>query len=259
MYKFKNSLIALVGMMALIGLIAAVTPHSGYGQQNEPVGPVKPVKVANSTAEPVPVTGSVNVQGPMTVSGTVKAEQVGDWNVGIAGTPTVNLSPGATVGIAGTPTVQIGNEAANPVPVRDASNVRQPFHRGFNVFLEEGKTGKAHIAFTVPAGKRLIIEYVTANIFLPKGQNGGVEIGTYAPDVLAGPGYISQAFYRLPLQLITPNALAEDIRVGSEQVRFYAEPETEVIAGLFRYEHPGYPPGKVSAYIAISGYFVDVP
>lgn len=101
MYKFKNSLIAFGGLLLLISAIAFATPHSTQGQREEPVGPTKPVEVVNTPAEPVPVTGtitgSVNVANTPNVNvvnaPTVDARQSGQWNVGIAGTPTVRIDP----------------------------------------------------------------------------------------------------------------------------------------------------------------------
>lgn len=50
-----------------------------------------PVNVTNTTANPVPVSGGVAV----TNTPTVDARQSGAWNVGITGTPTVQLDPTA--------------------------------------------------------------------------------------------------------------------------------------------------------------------
>ncbi len=35
MYKFKSSALAFFGLLALIGVIAAVLPHTGFGQDPE--------------------------------------------------------------------------------------------------------------------------------------------------------------------------------------------------------------------------------
>ena len=45
---------------------------------------------------PLPVTGTVAVTGSTTVSGTVAATQSGTWNVGLTGTPNVNVANPAT-------------------------------------------------------------------------------------------------------------------------------------------------------------------
>src|SRR5258708_22535797 len=58
---------------------------------------------------------------PLPVQGTVAAAQSGPWNVGIAGTPTVN------VGNLGN--IQLNTSAANPLQARDVANpTRQPFN-----------------------------------------------------------------------------------------------------------------------------------
>jgi hypothetical protein len=55
MYKFKNSLLTLAGLLALIGVVAAITPFTGYGQQGpEAVADVQDVQVVNATTSPVP-------------------------------------------------------------------------------------------------------------------------------------------------------------------------------------------------------------
>ncbi|MBI2844674.1 MAG: hypothetical protein HYX78_14870 [Armatimonadetes bacterium] len=51
----------------------------------------------------------VNLLGIDPNSNTVKAQQLGDWNVAIAGTPSVAQSGAWNVGISGTPSVNIAN------------------------------------------------------------------------------------------------------------------------------------------------------
>ena len=55
MYDFKRSLVTLVGLLALIGVVAAITPFKGYGQQSpEAVADIQDVRVVNTTTTPVP-------------------------------------------------------------------------------------------------------------------------------------------------------------------------------------------------------------
>src|SRR6266498_1651362 len=139
MYKFKNSLIAFGGLSLLIGAIALVTPHRTQGQGGDTVGPPKPVKVINTPAEPVPVTGTTTITGDISLApGT---------SVAINNTPNVN--------VVNTPTVQVGNTRDAPVSARDVDNpARQPFHKSISIgFLS---------AFVVPNGKRLVIEFFSA-------------------------------------------------------------------------------------------------
>ena len=60
MYKLKNSLLTLIGLLALIGLVAAITPFKSYGQRSpEALATVQDVQVVNATTMPVP-TQDVN-------------------------------------------------------------------------------------------------------------------------------------------------------------------------------------------------------
>lgn len=127
MNRIKNSLVAFGGLSLLIGVIAFVTPRPTRGQGGDPVGPPKPVKVVNTPAEPVPVTGTTTITGDVT------------------------LAPGTSVAINNTPDA--------PVPARDVDNpARQPFQMrveyGFNPAP----------APSVPNGKLFVIEYVSGSL-----------------------------------------------------------------------------------------------
>jgi len=53
MYKLKNSLITLAGLLALIGVVAVVTPFTSYGKASpEPVQTVQDVRVVNAATDP---------------------------------------------------------------------------------------------------------------------------------------------------------------------------------------------------------------
>ena len=53
MYKLKNSLITLAGLLALIGVVAAVTPFTGYGKAGpEAVQAAQDVRVVNTATDP---------------------------------------------------------------------------------------------------------------------------------------------------------------------------------------------------------------
>ena len=133
MAKPGNSVIAFVGLLALVGGIAAVTPAATQGQAGE--NP-KNVNVVN--------TPSVNVAN----TPVVRAQQGGPW----------------TVGIAGTPGVQVVNGLESPVLGRDVDEpARQPFQRTALITFPAGQ-GTATHEFDVPATSRLVIEYVSARL-----------------------------------------------------------------------------------------------
>jgi hypothetical protein len=73
MYKLKNSLVALIGLLLLIGLIATFTSNRTQGQGNSANGPppldvnvvnTPSVNVINDTTKPVPVRDVDNGQQP---------------------------------------------------------------------------------------------------------------------------------------------------------------------------------------------------
>ena len=76
-----------------LSMLAIFGPLIATAQSDEPIGPTKPVVVVNTPANPVPVSGQINI-GNMPA---VDARQSGPWNVGILGTPTVKLDPTANL------------------------------------------------------------------------------------------------------------------------------------------------------------------
>jgi hypothetical protein len=256
MYKFKNSLIALIGLVSLITVVTVMTPHMGYG--------------SSGTAAPAPSTQNVNVVN----TPTVKSQQDGVWNVGlasgsnlgIAGTPTVNAQQSGTwsVGINGTPTMGIDAanntvkiDTASPVPARDVDNpARQPFFGQFDVSISNGSnSGFGNLATSaVPAGKRLVIEYISALTSVPSGQKVTViEIITAgAPGGAASLTWLGADFKA------TFDGL--DRFITSQPVRLYADSGAAIGSPAVRaYVSRDGDGGIGYSFVNISGYLVDVP
>ena len=171
-------------------------------------GGTKSVEVVNTAANPVPVTGT----------------------------------------IAGG-TVQIGNTPSAPVPVLDvASGARQPFQAFIVEALQDGENNAGDRAsFTVPAGKRLVIEHVTYLEPVPAGQGRRVRLDAVADGracrhqllLERGPGF---------------SGGTEDVK-ASQPIRAYADGGTSVIFRVSRNATSG-----VSGFnISVSGYLVDMP
>ena len=95
MYKLKDSLLAFGGQSLLIGVIALVTPHTmlGQGQDGDTVSRTRPVKVVNTPAEPVPVTGAVT--GSVSITNTPSVTVANTPSVNVANVPMVRLDPDA--------------------------------------------------------------------------------------------------------------------------------------------------------------------
>jgi hypothetical protein len=204
--------------------------------------PPQDVLVVNTPSQPVPtaaqgttaVTGNVGITGTpnvnVTNSPTVQAQQSGPWTVGISGTPTVN--------IGNSPTVQVASSASNPVFVRDVNNAVQPFH----ITLETAGVN----TFLVPAGKRLVIEDVSGYAQVPTQQRGFFIVFTKIAGDVVFTSHIIPATYSFTY------LGAVDYLIANEQVRIYADPNTLVVAQT-SFNLGG------AAFITISGYFVNVP
>jgi len=133
------------------------------------------VHVINAATDPVPVkidptTNTVKIDG---IANSVKSVQSGTWNVGISGTPSVVLSGASTVNLSPGTAVQIGNPASSPALIRNVDRpTTQPFRDILTSLFMPGFAATTVFTgtYTVPVGKRLVIEFVTANITLPSGQ-----------------------------------------------------------------------------------------
>ena len=254
MYKFKKSLIALIGLASLMTVGTVVMPHTGYGSSG----------TAASNA-PAAQTQNVNVVN----TPTVKSQQDGVWNVGlvsgsnvgISGTPSVNVANTPTVGIdPASNGVQVGNDSAHPVLVRDLDNpARQPFEASVGVNITDGLTfgNGALDSSAVPAGKRLVIEHISALTSLPSGQKVE-DIQVLGLRLQEGGGASAfQTWLGADLKATTGGL---DRFITSQPVRLYID------SGATR----GFSPVQVAVdrdgvagfgqcIMNISGYLVDVP
>jgi hypothetical protein len=153
MRTLKNYLTAAAAL-ALFGFAASlIYPERASAQRG---GPATPVQIVAPL--PVPISG----------------------NVGITGTAAVQVTNTPSVTVAGTPTVTVVNNATNPVPIRNVDNpVQQAVTFIAEVAVPDGSFGEVNSsAFTVPAGKRLVLEYVSGYAFLQPGQKPLVEMTT---------------------------------------------------------------------------------
>ena len=143
--------------------------------------------------------------------------------------------------------VVVTNPEAAPVQVQDVDNPAfQPFTRSLLIlFAPESPGGDA--SFTVPSGKRLVIEFVSFFSTLPVGQKPMANLITiqgiqfFFPSALQGSGLL--------------DGLNRDVFTGVSPTRLYANPGTTVTVGVRR--DPA--TGGGSSTVGISGYYVNVP
>ena len=185
------------------------------------------VTVTNPPSSPVPVTGSV--------TGSV--------------TGTVGLTPGTSV--------MIDSTVADPVRVRNVNDAIQPVQA--TQTCTTTAIGCGGTLYTVPSGKRLVIEYASLSVCALPGQSAQLSISTtlggaavehfvnIAPPA-AGPGSTSIGCNPL---VNTGSSLTA---VG-QSVRLYADAGTLVGANADRTSNVG----DANFTFSISGYLVDVP
>ena len=111
-------------------------------------------------------TQSVNVTNP-----SLAVTQSGSWNVGISGTPTVNLGSTASVGISGTPNVNV---------VRDEENARDAFQTTLCIDPGSGACGAVSNQIHVPLGNIMVIDYISGEC------NTSFDQGTAVTDFAVG-------------------------------------------------------------------------
>ena len=241
MNRIKNSLIAFIGLSLFIGAIALVTPKTqGQGGKAPRAPSPSDVNVVNTPTVNVGNTPTVNVGNTHSVN--------------VANSPTVNLAPGASVGINPlSNTVRLPNTTASPLPVFDAQDARQPFQASASSIQEAGTNGSTVTVATVPAGKRLVIEFVSATGQLPPGQQVVAwRINTIAPPT-------GGQTHELLINAQPPFVNGDALFRASQQVRLYADPGATAGADVRALFTRNTSAGQALFLMTISGYLVNVP
>jgi hypothetical protein len=237
MKSLRNFTLAAIGL-AIFVFATALTSTAPAGAQSVKVDSVKVINTAGDWAAPVPV----HAQGTTNIAG----------NVGITGTPNVNIANMPTVGIhPSSNTVQVGNTTANPVLVRDANNPAfQPFQVSGAINLNDGVNAAAQSQpFTVGPGKRLVIEHISATGQLPSGQKfTSIQIFN------VGGGYGTNHYLTATMMGSVSGGTIDQFAT-SQPVRLYADPGTSVFAVAYRSEAAG----QGGLFFTVSGYLVNLP
>ena len=139
----KNTIVVGAGIVG-VAVLVSLAPVGATPPETKG-GPAQTVTVNNSSINPVPVS----------------AQQAGPWTVGLSGTPAVSLS--------GTPTVNV-------------ADAREPFQARASAFGDSDDFGTT-ASFSVPAGKRLVVEFLSASASIPPSQSAVVSVdgGAYIP------------------------------------------------------------------------------
>jgi hypothetical protein len=149
------------------------------------------------------------------------------------------------IAVTNTPAVKIISDANYPVFVREVENpAKQAFQDKVTFNLADGFSEVCMPIAVVPAGKRLVIEYVSARVSLPGGQKLR---GFQLFNNLSG----DFAYHSL---LPTPTGAFNEYVVG-QSLRLYADANTQVSICASR----DLGAGNAQVLATISGYLVDLP
>ena len=165
-----------------------------------------------------------------------------------------NNQPSGQAGGTGTSNVVVTNSPAQPVPVKEQNNPAfQPFQWQGQPTVALGNSDTI-TTFTVPAGKRLVIEGISAQVYVSGAVTGEVPrliLGTNAAGVWAN------TF--TPMTYVGNSGPSPSYAV-SQPLRMYADPGSTVDVELRRStDLNGNYTGILISTITVTGYFVNVP
>jgi len=229
MNNLRGYLLTATGVVVLVVGFLLSVPNTGHSAPP----PDKDVRVINTPTQAVPTIaqGTTTVAGAVSITNapTVHAQQSGAWNVGLTGSPTV----------------QVGNALANPVLVRDVDRpTAQPFEQQVAVTIPDGGGGE-NAFFSIPSGKLLVIQQVSAIGTAPSGQKLHFSILSHvAPD-------FTQRIHWLSAE--HEQGFPETFYVQSQQVQIYADASQ----GYVRIDRVGGNTGTASATFVVTGYLVN--
>ena len=211
--NFKNLIIIVISFVVLFYVLAPSLSQKAPAQGRPPIrgGPPQSVTVVNQPSDPVPIQGDVEVTNQLDVS------------------------------VTNTPTVEVVN--TDPVPVRVTNeSAFQPWRVFFNLELGEGEVSRMVQFPDIPAGKRLVIESVTAQLLVLKEQIPYISLST--------DGF----WYNVALSNIGSYAPAQNVWMATHALKLYAEDY-----GWVRCARAGGGLSPFFATLSLSGYLVDLP
>ena len=214
MQKIGSRFLPAIGLAALVAALSLAGPPPSSA-----VPPAHDVTVVNTPAQPVPTSA----QGTTLVAGSVGIDPANN---------TVQLS------------------STSPLSIRDVDNPAfQPFQKTALLTQSPGTNASSLTIATVPAGKRLVIEFISASGQVPPGQH--VEswpVMTVAPPT-------GGAQHELLVNAQPPAVIGDALFRASQQVRLYADSGSTVQTIIRRNSGAG----SATYLMTVSGYLVDVP
>ncbi len=145
----------------------------------------------------------------------------------------------------------VAGGALSSTPTRDVENgVRDRAASRCLVQFTEGIAGTGRSLITVPAGKRLVIEYISARALLQPNQRPRLRILSQIG------GHSIDHFIPFTQLTLLPDALFDNVRmIAGEPLQLYADPGTPVEAF---FERDGDTAGTARCEVIMSGHFVTL-
>ena len=148
--------------------------------------------------------------------------------------------------------VALTNTVEDPLPVEGSLQVWQdliPVHSSHSVF---NFGGNFETVYTVPEGRRLVIEYLTFRTLLPPNENATVKVSTILNGEEADHwmGITEGTPYNTPVSTVADPSM----NFLSKSVKLYADPCTDVVFYFYNYSNIGYP----FIDFSISGYLESI-
>lgn len=139
--------------------------------------------------------------------------------------------------------------ATDAAPARAAAqgtdDAKQPYQKTFVLTLDPGEFSDT-FSFSVPVGKRFVVEQVSASAAMPTGQKVTVNLAT------TGGGLNGRAWLALAAQGAVSGL---DRYTSTQPLRMYADPSTAVTFQASRSDNSS----PATLNFSVTGYLVDVP
>jgi hypothetical protein len=141
-------------------------------------------------------------------------------------------------------------QAAEPSGVQNVSQFNPPYRHSFSLFMNEGEFGATQ-KIALPAGKTLVVEFVSARAELPAGEQPIL----LRIESLGGLLERETSLHDLLWNFVGRVAGQRDVFIASQQIRFYAVEGELIEISATRNTGEGF----FGANVDITGYLVTTP
>ena len=229
------------------GTLGRLTKWTGFTSSNSTIGDSsiyedKFGKVGIGTDSPA---------SKLTVAGLIESSGAGGGVKFPDGTVQTTSASSALFTVVHDQTLTGSGTLASPLSIVQSEALIEPVAAGLDLTFNDGSNFGSGNSFTVPAGKRLVIEHVSARCVLDTGQR------LVGFSISSTPSTPSSAVTLglIPVSLGNFPAAFGDIFFVSQAIKTYGAPGTSVSASAVRNSASG----GGSCLVAFSGFLVNLP